>query len=338
MGWVCAVCVGLVLWVLVQVYATVVACVAPRRDVGARYGRGRYAVVTGASSGIGREVVRRLRAQHVPVCAVCLDDAAADALEADLRASSDGFAETPSIVVRADLATHAGVRAVCRRTETLDVGLCVLCAGSGYARALEQVGRAQDWLARYVHANVTQTVALAAHFYARWRTAQQRGGIVLMASAMALLPAAHCELYCASKAALAEFALALAPAARAAGIDVLAMAPGAVLGTHFFDSVPHAPARPVSLLRPVLALGQSTESLVDAMFRALGRPGVTVVDAGILGVAVRLATQALGPNAVAALAHVFVWGTHSLFGWFDDYVTLPPQHDLPLDSVPRESE
>ena len=330
MGWIGVVCAVLLLWVFVQVYATVVAYVAPKRDVGARYGRGRYAVVTGASSGIGREVVRRLRAQHVPVCAVCLADAAADALDAQLRASNDA-AEAPSFVLRADLATHAGVRAVCRRTAALDVGLCVLCAGSGYARALEQVGCAQDWLAHYLHTNVTQTLALAAHFYARWRGAQQRGGIVLMSSAMALLPAAHCELYCASKAALARFALALAPAARAAHIDVLAMAPGAVLGTHFFDSVPRTP-QPVSLLRPVLALGQSTETLVDAMFRALGRPGVTVVDTGLLGVAVRLATQLLGPNAVAALAHAFVWGAHSLFGCFDDYITLPPQCDLPPDT------
>ena len=340
MNWLIIITLSITIWILLQIYGTLVSIFARKRDVGARYGRGRYALVTGASSGIGLAMVRRLRAQHVPVCAVCLADGDADALEAELDAGNAGAAEeAPSMVVRTDLATEAGVRAVLQRTASLNVGLCVLCAGSGYARALEEFGRAPTQLARYLHLNVTQTLALASHFYARWCAQGARGGLVLVSSAMALLPAAHCELYCAAKAALARFALALAPAARAHRIDVLALAPGAVVGTHFFDRVPVAapprgtrPARPVSLLRPVLALGQRPEAVVDAVLRALGRPGATVVDTGLLGVAVRLAAQLLGPNTLAALAHTAVWGAHALFGWFDDYITLPPQQPLPEES------
>ena len=50
------------------------------------------------------------------------------------------------------------------------------------------------------------------------------------------------------------------------------------------------------------------------MFRCIGRCGVTVVDTGLLGIAIRIAIQIFGPNAVASIIYIIVWGTHSLFG------------------------
>ena len=321
---VCLIAIVVVVWLIVVLYATIVSCFCPQRDIGARYGRGRYALVTGASCGIGLEVVRRLRKQHVPVVAVCLADGAADDLENELEEGKTEE-ESPSIVIRTDLSKREGLEEVFGRTAGLDVGFCVLCAGGGYANELEHVGSRTEWMESYLHTNVTQTIAIASHFYSRWIDSNARGGIVLMSSAMAIMPASHCELYCASKAALAAFASSLASTARSHNIDVLAMSPGAVVGTHFFDNVPRTDGSMVSLLRIVFATGQSVSSLVDAMFRCIGRWGVTVVDTGFVGVGVRVAAQLLGPNALATAAYIVIWGTHSLFGWFNDYVTLPPQ-------------
>ena len=305
----------LLLWLLVQLYATIASWVRRPCNIAARYGPGRAALVTGASSGIGLEVVRRLVAQRVPVCAVCLPNAAADALEAELETASQ------CMVVRADLSEPQGVERVLSETRDLDVGFAVLCAGGGYARELEHVGSDPQWIERYLHTNVTQTLVLATALYSRWVAAGRAGGLVLMSSAMALMPASHSELYCASKAALASFAASLAPAARAHRIDVHALSPGAVLGTRFFDSVP----RHVSVLRPVLALGQPVTAAVDSLMRVVGTPFAAVVDTGAVGVAARLAHQLLGANVLAAAAYAFVWGLNSLFGWFADYVVLPQQ-------------
>ena len=321
---ICFAAIVVVIWLIVVLYATIVSCVCRQRDIGARYGHGRYALVTGASCGIGLEVVRRLRKQHVPVVAVCLADDAADALENELNAERTAE-ESPCMVIRTDLSKAEGLQDVFGRTAELDVGFCVLCAGGGYANELEHVGSRTEWMESYLHTNVTQTIAIASHFYSRWVNSKVRGGLVLMSSAMAIMPASHCELYCASKAALAAFASSLASTARSHNIDVLAMSPGAVVGTHFFDNIPRTNGSMVSLLRIVFSTGQSVSSLVDAMFRCIGRWGVTVVDTGFVGVGVRVAAQLLGPNALATAAHVVIWGSHALFGWFNDYVTLPPQ-------------
>jgi hypothetical protein len=90
-----------------------------------RYGP--WAVVTGASDGIGRGHARVLAREGVAVVLVARRGERLAELAAELRGAFG--AETR--VVIADLATRTGIDAVLEATSALDVGLLVQAAGFG---------------------------------------------------------------------------------------------------------------------------------------------------------------------------------------------------------------
>jgi uncharacterized protein len=90
-----------------------------------------WAVVTGASDGIGRQMAGLLAAAGIDVVLVARREAALEALAAELHAAH-GVA---TLVVAVDLATPGGVDTVLSATEHLDVALLVAAAGYGTAGA-----------------------------------------------------------------------------------------------------------------------------------------------------------------------------------------------------------
>ncbi len=91
----------------------------------ARYGP--WAVVTGASSGIGKEMAFLLAEAGLGVALVARSRDALDRLATEVRSRHGAEAR----VVAADLATRAGVAAVEEGTRDLDAGLLVAAAGFG---------------------------------------------------------------------------------------------------------------------------------------------------------------------------------------------------------------
>ncbi len=85
---------------------------------------GPWAVVTGASDGIGREFARSLAREGFKLVVVARRRAALEALAKELSG-------TEVRVVEADLGTSQGVRRVEDETRALDVGLVVASAGFG---------------------------------------------------------------------------------------------------------------------------------------------------------------------------------------------------------------
>ena len=89
-----------------------------------RYGP--WAVITGASDGIGRATAERLAADGVHVVLCARREARLDELARDLRQRHGVDAR----VVACDLARPEGVERLARATAELDVGLLVAAAGS----------------------------------------------------------------------------------------------------------------------------------------------------------------------------------------------------------------
>jgi hypothetical protein len=184
-----------------------------------RYGS--WAVITGASEGIGRELAMRAAAGGLSVVLVARRADALRALAEDLETH---YGAT-SRIIAADLGTDAGVARVLEETEALDVGLFAASAGFGTSGAFLSSPIAEELA--MLDVNCRAVLALT-HAFAKRFVARRRGGIVLMSSIVAFQGVPFAAGYAATKAWVQSLAEALHVELRPHGVDVIASAPGPV--------------------------------------------------------------------------------------------------------------
>lgn len=185
----------------------------------ARYGP--WAVVTGASDGIGREFAQKLAEAGLDLVLVARRELALSRLAETLRAQT-GVAVR---VLAADLGTPEGVAAVVAGCADLDVGLLVASAGFGTSGPFLD-GSLDEELAM-IDVNCRAVAALSHHFGQRLAK-RGRGGLVLMSSLLAFQGVPRAANYAATKAWVQSFAEGLRAELRPLGVDVVASAPGPV--------------------------------------------------------------------------------------------------------------
>ncbi len=184
-----------------------------------RYGD--WAVVTGASDGIGRAMAEQLAAAGLSLVLTARRRDILDALAADLT-NRHGVA---CRVVAADLGNPAGVEAIVGAASELDVGVLVAAAGFGTSGDFITNDLASEL--NMIDVNCRAAVALAHHFGGRF-AARGRGAIVLMSSLLAFQGVPRAANYAATKAFIQTFAEGLRVELRHHGVDVIASAPGPV--------------------------------------------------------------------------------------------------------------
>jgi short-subunit dehydrogenase len=241
-----------------------------------------WAVVTGASSGLGREFAFALAGQGYPVLAVARRAERLSAL-ADEVARRGGRLE-PLI---ADLSTADGVEAVLLAAREREVELLVNNAGvATYGPfASTPSARGRD----LVRLNVEAVVALT-HGLLPAMVERGRGGVINVASQMAFQPMPYFAVYAASKAFVLGFSEAIAEEVRGSGVRVTAVAPGFVTTEFTEVAGSHAPERRVPHLK--------AENVVETALRA-HRRGKSVKVVGRLYVFLTLAGR-FAPRAVLA--------------------------------------
>ncbi|HEV8248680.1 MAG TPA: SDR family oxidoreductase [Gaiellaceae bacterium] len=204
-----------------------------------------WAIVTGASSGLGREFALALSERGHPVLAVARRGERLRTLADEVEAR--GGRLEPLV---ADLSTSAGLDALLARAASLDVALLVNNAGvASYGPfASTPVERQRE----LVRVNVEAIVALT-HRLLPAMLDRGRGGVINVASQMAFQPMPYFAAYAASKAFVLSFSEALAEELRGTGVSVTAVAPGFV-STEFTEVAgsreperrfPHLQPRPV---------------------------------------------------------------------------------------------
>jgi short-subunit dehydrogenase len=183
---------------------------------------GPWAVVTGSSSGIGREISRQVAASGINVVLVARRVARLEEVGRAL-ASEFGVAHR---VVEADLSSPSFFAHVERATADLDVGLLVGNAGSPNAGELWKVDR--DELAKVIHLKVNANLVLVHHF-ARRLVDRRRGGILLVSSVGGL----NGVPYVANTAAVEAYVLTLGEGLHVElarhGVNVTVLMPGPTL-------------------------------------------------------------------------------------------------------------
>jgi short-subunit dehydrogenase len=183
-------------------------------DFAARYGP--WAVVAGASEGVGASVARLLGARGVNVVLVARRHRALE----EVAASVAGETRTLAL----DLSVDGAERALAAATDGLDVGLLVYNAGADphSSRFLDQPASA--WL-ELVRRNCT-TLLGTAHYFGARMAQRGRGGIVLVTSGAAWAGGAYIAAYGASKAFDLILGEALWAELQPLGVDVLSMVLG----------------------------------------------------------------------------------------------------------------
>ena len=223
-----------------------------------RYGP--WAVVVGASDGIGAALAEELAAHGTNVVLVARRKVLLDELADTLRA-------THGVQVRVavlDAATPEGIAAIAGFPE--DVGLVVCNAALGPVGPFLGLTAAQ--LDAMLDLNCRSAAHLA-HAYGTRLVARGRGGIVLLGSMAGDQGSALVTHYAATKAYLRVLAEGLWAELRQHGVDVLASCPGLV-HTPTFEQTAAAPAGRL-VPAPMRAEDVARETLA-----ALGRRPVVI--------------------------------------------------------------
>lgn len=188
-------------------------------------GSGRqFAVVTGASSGIGRELAT-LFVEHGYDLVVAAEDAGIEAAAAELRATGGQGGGAQVDAVQVDLATPEGVERLAARVQALGrpVDALALNAGVGLGGAfLEQP---LDRIFEIIHLNVRSTVHLA-RLLMPAMVARGEGKVLVTSSIAALMPGSFQAIYNASKAFEHSWAEAVRNEIKDSGVTVTALQPG----------------------------------------------------------------------------------------------------------------
>ena len=182
---------------------------------------GPWAVVTGASDGIGKAMACELAAAGINLLLVARRQQLLDALAFDLKASY----RVDIRVLAVDLAQPAAVEAVASASSTLDVGLLAAVAGFGTSGNFVDCSLAGEL--EMIDVNCRAVVDLT-HRFARRFAAQQRGGLVLMSSLLAFQGVPRAATYAATKAFIQTLAEGLRLELGHLAVAVIASAPGPV--------------------------------------------------------------------------------------------------------------
>lgn len=186
---------------------------------------GKLAVVTGASSGIGKELAL-IAAKQGYELVIAADEPAIDETADLLR-----VLQVPVQALECDLATVTGVDRLLSLLDGRTADLLIANAGRGLGKAFID----QNWieLRRVIDTNITGTTYLAQQV-ARQMVRRGEGRILFTGSIAGFMPGTFQAVYNASKAYVDSFAIALRHELKGSGVTVTLLMPGPT-ETRFFE-------------------------------------------------------------------------------------------------------
>ena len=230
--------------------------------------RNRWALVTGASSGLGRGIAARLADKGMSLMLTGRNQERLEQTVHDIRRVAP---QVEIETVTADLSTSLGISTLLDHIGRRPIEVLINNAGFGsYGRFAEaDSDRETEEIAVDINAIVTLSRALLPGMLAR-----RSGGILNVASTIAFQPAPYQAVYGASKAFVLSFSQALWAEARAAGVAVTALCPGPTR-TGFVDAL-RADVGGTAIYRRLA----DPEPVIEDGLRALDR-GRAVVTSGV---------------------------------------------------------
>ena len=226
------------------------------------------ALITGASSGIGKGFAQRYAAAGHDVVLVARREERLRELAAELTARH-GITAT---VMAADLTSPSVAGDLADRIADagISVGILVNCAGFGTAGPFAEEDA--DRVAAEIAVDVTAPTLLTRVFMPSLLAAGSAGALVMVSSTASHQPVAGIAVYAACKGYITSLTSAIWQEARGSGLRVLAVCPGPT-DTEFFDASGSEQFK-------VGKVG-SVDEVLDATFAALARDGGPVTTVGL---------------------------------------------------------
>jgi short-subunit dehydrogenase len=241
--------------------------------------------VTGASSGLGEELARKLAHRGTHLILSARSEERLQRIARDL-ARVNGV---KTHVVAEDLADPAGAARLVERVRALGVHVdhVVNNAGAGSSGAFSKLDPERE--SALVELNVAAVVRLTRAFVAPMLAAR-RGGVLNVASTAGFQPVPYMATYAATKAFVISFTLALAAELEGSGVRAMALCPGPVLtGFQAAAGIPN-PALPLA----ILSATRTVEGALEAYER-----GTRVYTPGVVNSMQSLASRVLPRTLVS---------------------------------------
>jgi short-subunit dehydrogenase len=180
---------------------------------------GPWALITGASSGIGREFARQIAASGINLVLVARRETLLKETGAELTRQ---FGVEHRVIV-ADLSEDGSVKSVASATDDLDIGLIVSNAGTGNPGKFLSADRNE--LTARLRLNTLSHLDIACRFCSRL-SRRKRGGILFVGAMGAEIGIPYMANDAAAKAYVQSFAQALHVELKPLGVHVTVLPPG----------------------------------------------------------------------------------------------------------------
>jgi uncharacterized protein len=184
--------------------------------------RGQWALVTGASAGIGAAIAHALAGAGAKLVLTARRQERLDALAAELRGAHGAAVE----VCRVDLALDSGPEDLFAFTQAKTIPIALLVNNAGFGSYGEFQRTPLERLAEMVRVNVGAVVKLT-RLYLPQMVERGGGDILVLASTAAFQAVPYMSTYAATKAFDLLFAEGLAQEVSRYGVRVCALCPGA---------------------------------------------------------------------------------------------------------------
>lgn len=234
----------------------------------------RVAVVTGASSGIGRATAKKLAEDGYAVLVTARRKELLDALVEEII--SDGG---EAVAVQGDISLHAHCEEIVRRAADWgQLEVFVANAGVGYSGPFELM--ADEEIRQLIDVNLLGVLRPIREAIPAMK--EQGGKIVIIGSVLSRLSTPGNAVYCATKHALVGFADALRLEVGHLGIRIISVLPGYTY-TEFFDAAIHRGERSIDTVKSFLpktgifSIFHSSEDVAEVISRRIRRPKAEVV-------------------------------------------------------------
>lgn len=230
----------------------------------AAVGNNRFALITGASSGIGACFARALAARGRNLALVARSKDKLEALKAELAAKHSLRIE----VIEQDLSVPGASERLATILQERGIAVDLLVNNAGFGAHGEFWKLPLDRQTEMLRLNIIALTELTYLLLPRM-VEQRRGGIINVSSTAGFQPVPYTSVYAATKAYVTSFSMGLAEEANRYGVRVLALCPGGT-ATNFFDSSQFG-------TRDFLGGLQSPEEVVEEGLGALDRGRSLVV-------------------------------------------------------------
>eukprot|EP00439_Symbiodinium_sp_Y106_P077075 s357_g16.t1 len=248
-----------------------------------RYGAS-WSLVTGGSSGIGKELARKLLSQGLNLIIIARDE---PIFEETLKELKKEFPKATVRSVKANLSDSSGSWMADVKEATKDIDVQVVFNNAGFiVTGFFEQHSVETHLANF-HCNLTANIHLTHYLYSRLISKGLKGCIVFTSSSAGFIPNPFAAMYGCTKSGLSELAASLAVEGKARGVDVHAVHPSPVNSRFTAGGGNDVKVHKMNMFDMAYKMATGPEELPNQIFACVGRSPV-MIDLGGTSVGMRL--------------------------------------------------